>query len=630
MKAKKTGTSSSRYAAAYKGYDLRNFLFDAYLRNMSGERAVALDDIFDLSLRPRTFGFLERSSRIDLREKASQALADQNSVDVKKYILTKDNAKELMPFINAAKGPDLGGINGALSAQNVLCIWLSDKTTVADCNSTPVAFGINKNNRVTIDGTEVSTQHIDLIFKNHLSELESTMPVWKKHELFTSLYLAIKYMTAFYDNTTKVALFVEGVEKTAGQMFEGLEDMVEEIKISDKFTKNVPTVSVMMGSKSLEVPVFGTMFDMLEMIDIVVPDSFKDSWKYKNSTVQMHGYGYDATGENAGERAGYKVKNDMGLKSFVVKDIDFTGFEQDGLGNRVANLAQIFAGESMEVFGECYVEISIVNVFTVNGKEIVRERSFAANIALTAEDSDGVKATVSGGKIVVNIVENMGDGTVLPDSGISIEPGNRLVFLGNSTYGTIENLPPAFYKVQAFADGYYSMTKTIALNSGEEIHLDFFLNPVSTETEKGVLSVNFNQTSNGGSTVNLTSSQLIDVVLKDHNDDIFGEKKGVDGSAAVIFTDVPYGQYTLKVFGEGFYPFMDSVKVDYSTNERYFTLLKQNTCGNKVMETGEECDGGMETGYSNIRCGDMFPGCTYPDNFVYCGYDCEYDSTGCY
>lgn len=160
MKMKKTGTSTSRYAAVYKGYDLRNFLFDAYLKSMSGERAVALDDIFELSLRPKTFRFLERTSRIDLRERASQALVDQTSADVKKYILAKNRAKELMSFINAAKGPDFEGVNGALSADNVLCMWLSDKTAVADCKTAPVVFEINKNNRITIDGTEVSTAHI--------------------------------------------------------------------------------------------------------------------------------------------------------------------------------------------------------------------------------------------------------------------------------------------------------------------------------------------------------------------------------------------------------------------------------------------------------------------------------------
>jgi len=631
MKNKKTGTSMSRYAAVYKGYDVKNFLYDAYIKNMSGDRNVALDDVFDLSMLPKTFSLLNRDSRVDLRDRAAQAFLKLSSSDLKKhYILAKNNAKELLSFVNAGKGPAFNNLNGVLDADTVLCMWLSDKTTVVDCKSSPVSFSIGDNGRVTIDGTEVTLAHIKMIFGEHLKQLPDTMPDWKKHELFKSLYLTLKYMTAFYDNSAKMVLFIEGIEKTVGQMFEGLEDMVEEIKIADNFTKNVPTVSVMKGVESLEVPVFGAMFDMLGMIDIVVPDSFNDSWKFKNSTVKMHGYGYVAAGENAGERPGFKINNDLGIKSFVLKDIDFTEFEQDGDGNRVANLAQLFAAESMEVFGECYVEISIVNFFTINGKEVVRERNFKANIADSAETLYGVKVNAPSGKIYINITENMGEGTSLPDAGVSVEPLNRIIFLGDRTYGAIDDLPPAFYKVQAFADGFYPMTKSVMLNSGEIINIDFFLNPVKTETEKGTLSISFSQTTDGGGTSSLISSQLLDVVLEDYNDNLFQEKNGVDGSLAVVFTNVPYGQYTLKVFGESFYPFIESVVVDYSTNERYFTLLKQNTCGNKVVEIGEECDGGMETGYSNVTCGEMFPGSTYPDNFVYCSYECGWDSASCY
>jgi hypothetical protein len=373
-------------------------------------------------------------------------------------------------------------------------------------------------------------------------------------------------MISFYENTPKMIFFIEGIENTVGQMFEGLEDMTSEIKIADRFTENVPTVSVIKNEKSLEVPMFGAMFDMLGMIDIVVPTTFNDSWKFENSTVKMHGYGYTATGSNVGERKGFKVNSDMGLKSFVKKDVDFKEFDTDENGNRIANMAQIFAGENMEAFGECYIEISVVNVFSMNGDKKVRERTFSASISESAENSDAAAVKKAKGKIEINIVENMGEGTSLPDAGISIEPGNKLMFMGDSTFLTVADLEPAFYTIQAFADGFYPMKKTVALNSGEEISVGFFLDPIRTGTEKGTLSLSFNQTSDGGGTTSLTSSQPLDVILIDRNDSVFEKKEGVDATEGVTFLNVPYGQYTVKVMGLDFYPLLESVTVDYMTS----------------------------------------------------------------
>ena len=631
MKNKKTGTNVSKYASAYKGYDLKNFLYYAYVQNMSGERSVALDDIFDLSKLPKTFKLLNREARVDLRERASEALTGLSAADLKAYhMLTKKNARELMKYVNPTKGPDFGNLNGVLDKETVLCMWLSDKTAVADCTSSPVAFSIGDNGRIQIDGTEVTVSHIDMIFGKHLSELPETMPDWKKHELFRALYLSLKYMAAFYENAPKMVFFIKGVQDTVSQIFEGLEDIVEEIKLADKFTENVPTVSVVKGVENMETPLFEAMFDMLGMIDVIVPASYSDSWKFKNATIKMHGYGYVATGTDDSERKGFKVDSDMGIKSFVKKDIDFTAFDQDGDGNRVANLAQIFAGENLETFGNCFVEISIVNVFTVDGDEKVKERSFTAAVSQSFNNTDAVLADKTKGKINFYLVENMGEGTPLPDAGISIEPGNILVFLGDKTSTTVEGLPPAFYTIKGFADGYYPVTKTVALNSGEEFYLDFYLNPVNTGTDTGTLDIQLTQTTDNGGTANLTSSQLLTIILFDHNDEVFEKKESVDASEGVNFLNVPFGQYTVKILGEGFYPFVESLSVDYATSYAYFTLLTQNTCGNKVVEEGEDCDGGVETGYNDVRCGDMFPEATYPDNYVYCTYECAWDSTSCF
>lgn len=630
IKNKKTSTNTSRYSAVYRGYDLKNFLYDAYIKNMSGERSVGLDDIFDLSKLPRTFNLLNRDTRVDLRERAAEGMAKVSVAELRPYhLLTKKNARELQKFVNATKGPDFGTLNGALNADTVQCMWLADKPGVSSCQSLPAVFSIGDNGRVKIDGTEVTQEHIDMIFENYLTAFPDTMPEWKKHELFRSLYLAVKYMTAFYENAPKMVLFIDGVKKTVSQIFEGLENSVEEIKLADKFTEKVPTVSVIKGSENLEVPLFNAMSDMLGMINVVVPDSFNDAWKFRNSTIKMHGYGYTSTGDNEGERKGFKVTNDMGLKSFVKKDIDFTAFDENLSGSRVSDLAQIFSGENVEVFGECYIEITIVNVFTVNGNEKVRQRSFSAAISQSPENADTAVVNRVKGMLHINLQENMGYGDPLPDAGISIEPGNRLIFLGSKTNITIDNLPPAFYTVKGFADGYYPIKKNIALNSGEEITIDFFLDPQNYTPDTGTLILQLNQTADNGGTASLTSSQLIDVVLVDE-DNILEKKEAIDGSGEIKFFNVPFGYYTLKVFGEGFYPFVETVSVDNTSTYRYFTLLSHNTCGNKVVEDGEDCDGGMETGYSNTTCGEMFPGATYPDNFVYCGYDCTWDSTGCF
>jgi len=219
----------------------------------------------------------------------------------------------------------------------------------------------------------------------------------------------------------------------------------------------------------------------------------------------------------------------------------------------------------------------------------------------------------------------------MTNAGIILNPGNIAVKNKNGGMILVKNLKPAVYMIEAFAEGYYPQKRSVVLNKGDSIYIDFKLNKIETLTEKGSVQLNFDARTEGGGSTALTSSDKLNVYIVDHNSQIVKQFMDIDGSQNLNVTDLAYGQYTVKVVSQKFYTLIETIVINQPSYEFFFTLETKNICGNGIIENPEECDRGMGTGGEGfVFCKDIVSDALYPDSEIQCGYDCKYDTFFCY
>jgi hypothetical protein len=259
-------------------------------------------------------------------------------------------------------------------------------------------------------------------------------------------------------------------------------------------------------------------------------------------------------------------------------------------------------------------------------------KNYRVNIAPVAQ-AESVTGTINSkpqtGSLAVYLFGENWSPMTASNAGISIKPGN-FVFKNNKDGILIKDLLPAVYVIEAFAEGYYPVKKSVILNSGDSQNVQIPMNVMIAGAEKGGFKVNFSKRLSGGDTESLSSGEMLDVYIVDHNSVIVKEFKGFDGSKMLAVSDLNYGQYTIKASSPKFYTLVEPVIVNQPLIELWFTLETKNVCGNGMIEAGELCDNGGETGNLNKKCKDVVASPAYPENYVYCGYDCTLDTSSCF
>jgi hypothetical protein len=211
-------------------------------------------------------------------------------------------------------------------------------------------------------------------------------------------------------------------------------------------------------------------------------------------------------------------------------------------------------------------------------------------------------------------------------------PGNIVLNNNGGSSMVFSNLKPAVYVLEGFAEGYYPVKKTVVLNKGNMEFVTLQLMPLQTGTDTGTVQIGFNKRTVGGGTAVLSSdsSEMIDVFIVDSTGAIIKEFKNHSGADNISAEALKYGQYTIKVVSGKFYTALQSLSVTQSSFEIFITLETKNICGNKIVESGEECDNGYMTGNTNLKCKDVYSDALYPENTLYCDYSCTYNSGSCY
>lgn len=634
FKARKSGSENEKYAAVYKGFDIRNVIYELYLSKMSPVRAVAADDLFEKSLVPETFRIRKADDLPDIRELAIQALLKTDETGFNKnLVVTKKDALDLLNYITLSGGPDFGVLNGALTPDTVICMWLSGKS-LSECKTAPALFSVNSDGKVEIDGTEVTETQIDVTFSIRFKELPE-MSLDRKHNLFRTLYLMVRYAANLYENAPAVTKLTEGIKETVFMMFDGMETGEKAIKLSDSIDNSYKTVSVINGESSTEVPIFPSILDLLGKVKVIVPSGLENTDVINSITLKIGGHGYNMETGTGDERPVYDIGSDMGFKTFSLKDVDYSGFPENQAGVLSMDLATLFEGEGVNAFGDCFADVSIILVSTVDGNRHIRIKNYRVNVG-SLQEAESYAGTLSNspvnGEMRIMLYNDSGESIKVKNGGVVIMPGNIVLNSRGGSELTASDLKPAVYVIEGFAEGYYPLKKSVVLNKGAMEFVSLELMPLQTVTDKGTVQIGFNKRTAGGGTAVLSSdsSEMINVFIVDSTGAIVKEFKNHSGADNVSAESLNYGQYTVKVVSDKFYTALQSIAVTMPSFEVFITLETKNICGNKIVETGEDCDNGFETGNTNLKCKDVFSDAVYPENTLYCDYSCTYNSDPCY
>lgn len=632
FKARKAGTESEKYAAVYKGFDIRNVIYELYMGQMSPVRAVTVDGLFDRSLAPETFKITKTDDMPDIRALAIQALlkTDESAFE-RNLVVTRNDALDLLNFITLSGGPDFGVLNGVLSPDTVICTWLTSRS-LAECKTAPASFSVNGDGRVEIDGTEVTETQIDVTFSVRFKELPE-MSVERKHNLFRTLYLIMRYASNLYENGPAVTKLSDAVKESVFRMFDGMETGEKAVKLADSVDNSYKTVSVMDGGASTEVPIFSNVLELLDKVRVVVPSGLQAADVINSITVKIRGHGYKMNAGTGDERPVYDIDSDMGYKTFSLKDVDYSDFPEDQTGTRTISISTLFESAGVNAFGDCFADVSIILVSTVGGNKHIRTKNYRINVG-SLQDAESYAGTVSNspvnGQIRVSLVDETWQSIKVNNGGIVIMPGNIVINSRGGSELVASNLKPAVYVIEGFAEGFYPVKQSVVLNKGGVETVTLQLPSVVAGTEKGTVNISFSKRTAGGGSTSLTSSEPINVFIVDHNSKIVKEFKNYDASSNLIVTDLNYGQYTVKAASDYFYTLLKSITVKQTSFEIFFTLETKNICGNKIVEEGEDCDNGYMTSGPGIRCGDVYSDAPFPDNYMQCDYSCKYMSDVCY
>jgi len=634
LKERKAGTENERYAAVYKGFDIKNIIYELFIEQMTHERAVTVAGLFDKALIPETFSMIDVAEFPDIKSLASNALLKMPAADLKRYhIVSKRDALDLLNFVPLSGGPTFGVLNGLLTPDEVLCVWLTNKN-LSTCKLTPSSFAINNNGNVEIDGTEVTGTDIDVAFSIKLKELPAVMSLKKKHNLFRTLYLIINYAANLYENGPAVTQLSDGIKKMVFEMFDGMDSGQNAIKLVDSVDNSFNTVSVIKENRPFEVPIFENITDLLNQVNVVVPSGLLETDVINSISVKINGYGYimNTTG-GSDLRPGYETDSSMGIKTFTVNDLNYSGFSMTEGEQKFETLANIFSEQDLNVFGNCIADVSVVLISTVDGKKYTRTKNYMISIG-SIENAESYAGTIqsrqSTGEIQVSIYNEVGQILDIKNGGVVLMPGNIVLNNNGTTNMVFSNLKPAVYVLEGFAEGYYPVRKTVVLNKGDMEFVTLQLMALQTGTETGTVQIGFNKRIAGGGTDVLTSSDLLTVLIVDQDSNIVKEYKNHAGSDNLSVPDLKYGQYSIKVVSDKFYTALQSLSVTQTSFEVFITLETKNICGNKIVEPGEECDNGYKTSNTNLKCEDVYSDALYPENTLYCNYSCTYNSDSCY
>lgn len=587
-------------AAVKNGLELRSAIAALYTATTAHNRSAALADLFDSSMIPITYSGVTPA---DYTAKAKSSITGNfGSGDI--YTATK---KEMMIFANyittSSKGPDFDSVESVLTPDQLVCAWFDSNTEPQNCNK---IYTLNDAGHVTLGGTELSAAEANAIFSEHFMPMNSRLSDEEKLDLFRTFYLALKYAGTIFYGGSDIDELNDALLKTAYLVFDGIDDNAKAVSIVDTFDASVHTVSVLDGNDMATRPYLTKLSALTDQISLKVAPASADIEKV---LISIEGNEFDKVQENT--RTYYKPKGSLKEKSIVLTPGTLSGLKP---------LKDLLGSEDVDSLGNITGKMTIVVNSKISGKTYSTQKTYEFFVN---GESDGVNSKEVPANIQIRV--NDSNGNAIPDNAnptIILNPGNR-VFYSAGNLISIENLTPAAYTIDAFADGYYAKNVSVNVPSGATFDVEIRLDEETT----------------GSADANLELSVKIDtakhpskVYIQIYNDDmdlVANETAKFNGEGRYETINIPMGsgRYTLLAVGEDMYNYLEAITLYEGNNSKEITVIAKNACGNGIVDSAEECEPSQS---EPVLCGTIYPAAPNPNEHATCDPDtCTFNKTAC-
>ena len=593
---------NNEVAAVRNGLELRSAIAALYTATTSYNRSSTLAEMFDPSMIPLTYN---GNVPADYTAKA-KAAAFGNSISPDRYIATK---KEMMIFANyittSSKGPDFSAVSTILNPDQLVCAWFNPETPAQNCNK---VYTINDAGHVTLGGTEVSVAEANKIFTDYFMPINTRLSDDEKLDLFRTLYLALKYAGTIFYNGADVEELNEKLLETAYLVFDGIDGNANAVTITDTFDASAHTVSVLDGNEMATRPYIQKLSALTDKISLKVA---AESANVEKVLINIEGHEFEKVQENT--RTYYRPTGDLKEKSMILAPGTLAQGEKA--------LKELLGNENVDELGSITGKMTIVVNSKIGGKNYTTQRTYEF---FASDDSDGVSSKPVPASIRIFVNDSTGhpiDGSVNPT--IILNPGNK-VFYPEDGVVSIENLAPAAYTVDAFAEGYYAKRVSVNAPEGAAFSVEIRLDEELTSSADASLELSVNIA---------TAKHPSKVYIQIYNDDmelVANEAaKFNDGTDTYdkVNIKINSGRYTLLAIGEDLYNYVEALTLYEGDNAKSITVVAKNACGNGIVDSAEECEPLQS---EPIPCGTIYPASTYPEMTAVCDpATCTFDKTQC-
>ena len=595
--------NNGEVAAAKNGSELRNAIASLYTATTSLNRSATLADLFDSSKIPLTYN---GNTPADYSADALAAVTGLSEVN-NKYAATK---KEMMIFANyittSPKGPDFSGVLSALTPDHFVCAWFSG--TAANCSN---VYTLNANGHVSLGSTEVTVAEAEEIFAKYFMPFNCRLSDEEKLNLFRTYYLALKYIGTIFYGGEKVAALNAKLLETAYLVFDGINRNANAVSIVDTFDASANTVQVVENDEMVTLPYLNRLSSLTDLISLNVATAAD----VEKVLIKTEGFSYDKVTENT--RTYYKPKGELKENSIILTP-----------GNLAAGLKplkELIGSENVDALGNIVGKMTVVVNSKISGKTYSTQKTYEF---LINDKNDGVESKPLPSNLSILIHDAAGSAISLENNpGMILNPGNKTYYPNEDGEIRIENLAPASYTISAFADGYYG--KNVGVNVpenatiGVEIKLDEEITSSQSEADL-TLKVNINT---------VKHPDKVYIQIYDEDMELVANESAKFNEALNGYDDVNisinFGRYTLLAVGEEMYNYLEAITVNSENTVKEITIVAKNACGNGIIDAGEECETG-DSDSTAVRCGDVFPASTNPENKAVCNRAaCVYDKAAC-
>ena len=600
----KVRRESGEVAAVKNGLELRSAIAALYTATTSYNRSATLADLFDSSMIPLTYS---GATPADYTAKAKSAITG-NSGSGDTYTATK---KEMMIFANyittSSKGPDFDSVESVLTPDQLVCAWFDSNTEPQNCNK---IYTLNDAGHVALGGTELSAAEANAIFSKHFMPMNSRLSDEEKLDLFRTFYLALKYAGTIFYGGSDIDELNDALLKTAYLVFDGIDDNAKAVSIVDTFDASAHTVSVLDGNDMATRPYLTKLSALTDQISLKVAASSADVEKV---LISIEGNEFEKVQENT--RTYYKPKGSLKEKSIVLTPGTLSGLKP---------LKDLLGSENVDELGNITGKLTIVANSKISGKTYSTQKAYEFFVN---GESDGVNSKEVPANIQIFV--NDSTGHAIPANAnptIILNPGNK-VYYSETGMVSLENLTPAAYTIDAFADGYYAKNVSVNVPAGATFSVEIRLDEELTSSADANLELNISI-----NTVKHPAKVYVQI-YNDNMDLVANETaRFVDetNKYETLNIEINSGRYTLLAVGEDMYKYLEAITLYEGNNSKEITVIAKNACGNGIVDSAEECEPSVEGSTLEVLCGEIYPASTYPEKTATCDpATCTFNKSEC-